>query len=141
MSITDLRSISEGAYYRQNSSLNGQHTTDMRHCSLKDGEFASVSSNDNVKIMHVQHLFVQIPLVYISRVNFLNEYVSNECTMLGISETLHHSMSALHVKSVPLLDVKQLLMLFAGAFSSIALFIIWYNYYYYYHLAVVLAQK
>jgi hypothetical protein len=35
--------------------------------------------------------------------------------LLGISETLFCSMSAPHVKIVPLLDVLQLLMLFAGA--------------------------
>jgi hypothetical protein len=34
--------------------------------------------------------------------------------LLGISETLLYSMSALHVKIVPLLDVHQLLMLSAG---------------------------
>jgi hypothetical protein len=33
--------------------------------------------------------------------------------LLGISETLHCSMSALQVKTVPLLDAHQLLMLFA----------------------------
>jgi hypothetical protein len=33
--------------------------------------------------------------------------------LLGVSETLLCSMSALHVKIVPLLDVHQLLMLFA----------------------------
>jgi hypothetical protein len=37
--------------------------------------------------------------------------------LLGISETLLCSMSALHVKIVPLLDVHQLLMLFAGALT------------------------
>jgi hypothetical protein len=47
--------------------------------------------------------------------------------VLSISEILHCSMSASHVKSVPLLDVHQLLMLFAetltysepGIFSSV----------------------
>jgi hypothetical protein len=34
--------------------------------------------------------------------------------LLGISETLLCSMSASHVKIVPLLDVHQLIMLFAG---------------------------
>jgi hypothetical protein len=36
--------------------------------------------------------------------------------LLSISETLHYSMSALHVKIVPLLDVL-LLMLFAGTLT------------------------
>jgi hypothetical protein len=52
--------------------------------------------------------------------------------------TLHCSMSAPHVKIIPLLDVHQLLMLSArtltylepGTFSSI-IFIICYSYYYY----------
>jgi hypothetical protein len=51
--------------------------------------------------------------------------------LLGISEILHCSMSAPRVKIVPLLDVSQLLMLFAetltysepGTFSSV----IFYN--------------
>jgi hypothetical protein len=34
--------------------------------------------------------------------------------LLGISETLHCSMFSLHVKILPLLDVHQLLILFAG---------------------------
>jgi hypothetical protein len=37
--------------------------------------------------------------------------------LLGISETLHCSMSALRVKIVPLLDVHQLLILFAGTLT------------------------
>jgi hypothetical protein len=37
--------------------------------------------------------------------------------LLGISETLLCSMSALRVKIVPLLDVHQLLMLFAGTLT------------------------
>jgi hypothetical protein len=57
----------------------------------------------------------------------------------SISVTLHCSVSPPHVKIVPLLDVHQLLMLFADTltyseprmFSSIV-FIIWYNCYYYY---------
>jgi hypothetical protein len=35
--------------------------------------------------------------------------------LLGISESLHCSMSAPHVKIDPLLDMHQLIMLFAGA--------------------------
>jgi hypothetical protein len=37
--------------------------------------------------------------------------------LLGISETLHCSMSAPHFKIVPLLDVHQLLMLSAGTLT------------------------
>jgi hypothetical protein len=37
--------------------------------------------------------------------------------LLGISETLHCSMSAPHVRIVPLLDVHQLLILFAGTLT------------------------
>jgi hypothetical protein len=37
--------------------------------------------------------------------------------LLGISESLHCSMSALHVKTVPLLDEHQLLMLSAGTLT------------------------
>jgi hypothetical protein len=37
--------------------------------------------------------------------------------LLGISETLHFSMSAPHVEIVPLLDVHQLLMLSARTFT------------------------
>jgi hypothetical protein len=52
--------------------------------------------------------------------------------LLGISETLLCSMSAPHVKTVPLLDVHQLLMLSAGTltyseprtFSSIILYML-----------------
>jgi hypothetical protein len=51
--------------------------------------------------------------------------------LLGISETLYCSMSALHVKIVPLLDVHQLLMLFAGTLtyseSETFTLIIFYN--------------
>jgi hypothetical protein len=58
--------------------------------------------------------------------------------LLGISDALQCSMSAPHVKIVPLLDVHQLLMLFAGTlmysepgmFSS-NVFIICYNCHYY----------
>jgi hypothetical protein len=59
--------------------------------------------------------------------------------LLGISATLLCSMSAPHVKIVPLLDVHQLLMLFARMLTfseprtfSLIIFIIYYNYYYYY---------
>jgi hypothetical protein len=64
--------------------------------------------------------------------------------LLGISETLLCSMSALQVKIVPVLDVHQLLMLSAGTLTysepemfTLIIFIICYNcyyYYYYYHL-------
>jgi hypothetical protein len=37
--------------------------------------------------------------------------------LLGLSEALLHSMSVPHVKIVPLLDVHQLLMLFAGTLT------------------------
>jgi hypothetical protein len=37
--------------------------------------------------------------------------------LLGISETLHCSMFAPHVKIAPLLDVQRLLMLFAGTLT------------------------
>jgi hypothetical protein len=58
--------------------------------------------------------------------------------LLGTSETLLCSMSALQVKIVPLLDIHQLLMLSAGTltysqpgtFSSI-IFVISYHCYYY----------
>jgi hypothetical protein len=76
--------------------------------------------------------------------------------LLSISETLHCSMSASHVKIVPLLDVHQLLMFFAGTlkylgpgtFPSIVLYNMVYfllllftqtqskielNYYYHHH--------
>jgi hypothetical protein len=70
--------------------------------------------------------------------------------LLCISEILHCSVSA-HVKSVPLLNVHQVLMLFGetltysepGTFSSV-IFIIshncYYYYYYYYYLDVELTQ-
>jgi hypothetical protein len=60
--------------------------------------------------------------------------------LLGIWETLLCSMSALQIKIVPLLDVHQLLMLFAGTLTysepetfTLIIFIICYNYYYYHH--------
>jgi hypothetical protein len=65
--------------------------------------------------------------------------------LLGISETLRCSMSALHVKIVPLLDAHQLLMLFARTLTysepetfTLIIFIICYDcyYYYYYNLFV-----
>jgi hypothetical protein len=59
--------------------------------------------------------------------------------LLGISENLLCSMSALQVKIVPLLDVHQLLILSAGTLTylepetfSLIIFIICYNSYYYY---------
>jgi hypothetical protein len=72
--------------------------------------------------------------------------------LLGISETLHCSVSAPHVKFVPLLDVRQLLMLFAGTSTysePVTLFLIvflicyncYYYYYYYYYLDVEIAHK
>jgi hypothetical protein len=47
--------------------------------------------------------------------------------LLGMSETLQCSVSADHVKIVPLLDVQQLLMLFAGMLTysePVTLFVI-----------------
>jgi hypothetical protein len=37
--------------------------------------------------------------------------------LFGISETLHYSVFAPHLKIVPLLDMHQVLMLFAGMFT------------------------
>jgi hypothetical protein len=60
--------------------------------------------------------------------------------LLGISDTLLCSMTAPHVKIVPLLDVHQLLMLFEGTLTyseprtfSLTIFYNSYNYYYYYY--------
>jgi hypothetical protein len=65
--------------------------------------------------------------------------------LLGISETLHCSMSAPQVKIVPLLDVRQLLMLCAGTLTysepktfNLIIFIICYNCYYYFNFISII---
>jgi hypothetical protein len=64
--------------------------------------------------------------------------------LLGISKTLHHSMSAFQVKIVPLLDAHQLLVLFARTltYSELETFALinfynMYNYCYYYYLILL----
>jgi hypothetical protein len=79
---------------------------------------------------------LKFTLVLNSALLFWKLFVSE--FLIGISETLRCSMSAPHVKIVPLLDVHQLLMLFAetltfsepGIFSSV-IFTISHNCCYY----------
>jgi hypothetical protein len=58
---------------------------------------------------------LKFTLVWNSALPFWKLLVSE--FLLGISETLHCSMSAPHVKIIPLLDVHQPLMLFAGTLT------------------------
>jgi hypothetical protein len=59
----------------------------------------------------MQSFLLKSTLVLNSAFPFWKLFVSE--FLLGISETLHCSMSALQVKIVPLLDEHKLLMLFA----------------------------
>jgi hypothetical protein len=78
----------------------------------------------------MQSFLLKSTLVLNSALPFWKLLVSE--FLLGTSETLLCSMSALQVKIVPLLDVHQLLMLFAGTLThsepekfTLIIFTIW----------------
>jgi hypothetical protein len=92
------------------------------------------------------HSFLYMPtLVLNSALQFWKLLVSE--FLLGISETLYCSMSALQVKIAPPLDVHQLLMYSEPEKFTLIIFIICYNccyyyyYYYYYYLDVELEHN
>jgi hypothetical protein len=68
-----------------------------------------------VVVSIIVYVVIEFTLVSNSVVPFWKLLVSK--FLFGLSETLHFTMSASHVKIVPLLDVHQLLMLFAGTLT------------------------